>query len=115
MKKSNGLTTVNSAIRSTAICNERVRSWENQSCQEIAVRILLPILEMLGRLDRERIAQDRRATMRGRAQSDSLRREGHRTVVIVTGFMVQRNSNGHGSISAMLWLVPLMARLLQFA
>src|SRR5262249_15329221 len=51
--------------------------------QVVAVRILLPVEEMLARLDLQRIADDRRATMRRGPQPHDLRQQRHRAVVEV--------------------------------
>jgi hypothetical protein len=68
---------------------------KHQSRQEIAVRVLLPINEMLLRLHAQRIRQHRRPAMRRRAQPHHLRRQGHIAVVAVTGAMVQGDMDRH--------------------
>ena len=56
---------------------------EDKARQPVALRVLLPVHEMIGWRDLERIAQDRRAGMRRRAQPNGLRAEVDRTVVFV--------------------------------
>jgi hypothetical protein len=51
--------------------------------QPIALRILLPVDEVVGRRDLERVAQDRRAGVRRRPQANGLRTEVDRTVIFV--------------------------------
>src|SRR5262249_7054318 len=55
----------------------------------IAVGILLPVHEMVGRLDLERVARHPRAAMRRRSQPDDLRRERHRAVIKITRNVMQ--------------------------
>ena len=56
---------------------------KHKTRQPVALRILLPVHEMIFGLHLERIAQDRRARMRRRAQPYGLRTEVDRTVVFV--------------------------------
>ena len=56
---------------------------KDEAGQPVALRILLPVHEMIGWRDLERIAQDRRAGMRRRAQAYGLRAEVDRTVILV--------------------------------
>jgi hypothetical protein len=51
--------------------------------QPVALRVLLPVHEMVGWRHLERIAHDRRARVRRRPQPDGLRAEIDRTVVFV--------------------------------
>ena len=68
---------------------------ENQPCEEVAVRVLLPIEEVLFRRDLQRIAENRRAAMRGRAEADDVRPEADRLVVSVSSAVVERDADGH--------------------
>ena len=56
---------------------------KHKARQPVALRILLPVHEMICRRDLERIAQDRRPRMRRRAQANGLRAEIDRSVVFV--------------------------------
>ena len=62
----------------------------------IAVGVLLPIDEIALGLDLERIAEDRCAGVRGRAQADHLRAHLDLAVVDVGGPVVQGDMNAHG-------------------
>ena len=64
------------------------RLLEDQPRQEVALRILLPVNEVLGRRDLQRIAGHRRARVGGWAEPHHLRTQIHRTVVPVVGHMV---------------------------
>ena len=61
--------------------------------EPVAVRVLLPIDEVVGRRDLERIARHPRAAMGRRTQSDRLRAERDRPVVAVTGDVMQADEN----------------------
>ena len=65
--------------------------------EPVAVRILLPVDEMLGRLDLQRIARHPRAAMRRRPQPDRLRPERDRAVVGIAGDVVKADKNRQGS------------------
>ena len=69
---------------------------KDQARQVVGERVLLPIDEVLRRLDAQRIAQDARAAMRRRAQPHDLRRERDAPVVAVVRDVVQRDMDGHG-------------------
>ena len=56
---------------------------EDQARQIVALRVLLPIDEMLGRRDLQRIRQDRRPAMRRGTQSDDLGTEAYRSIVAI--------------------------------
>ncbi len=62
----------------------------------VAVGVLLPVDEIALGLDLERIAEDRRAGVRGRAQADHLRAHLDLAVVNVGGPVVQGDMNAHG-------------------
>ncbi len=59
------------------------RLGEDEAGEIVRLRVLLPVEEMLRRLDLERIAQDRRAAMRRRAQPHCLRTEMDQTIIAV--------------------------------
>ncbi len=85
------------------------RLREHQPRQIIAVRILLPVDEMVLGLDLQRIGQDRRAAMRGRPQADDLRPERHRAVIGIAGGVVEFRENGHcGECLSWRRVVPFM-------
>ena len=56
---------------------------EDVARQPVALRVLLPVHEMIGWRDLERVAQNRSARMRRRPQANGLRAEVDRTVVFV--------------------------------
>ena len=64
---------------------------EDQPRQVVGKGVLLPVDEVLGRLDLERIAEDRRAAVRRRAQPHHLRRQLDAAVVAVVRDVVQRD------------------------
>ena len=68
---------------------------ENETGDPVAVRVLLPVHEMLGRRHRERIARHAGAGVRRRSQPDGLRPETDRTAVLVTGGVMKTCENGH--------------------
>ncbi len=68
---------------------------EDEAGQPVAVRILLPIDEMMGRRDLQRIARHFGPAMRGRAEPDHLRAERHRTVVAIVGDVIDRGAHRH--------------------
>jgi hypothetical protein len=76
--------------------NFLARLREDEAREVVAVGVLLPIQEMRLRLDLERITQDRRAAVRGRAEADDVRLNRHEPVVAVLRDVVQGNSDGHG-------------------
>ena len=68
---------------------------EDVAGDPVAVRVLLPVHEMVGRQHFERIALDRRAAVRSRAQPDDLRAEAHRLVVTVAGDVMEADEERH--------------------
>ncbi len=108
-KKSNGLKTAISATRSTSTRNSRGRFRKHQPSQIVALGVLLPVQEMLLGLDVQRIRQNRRAAMRRRTQSDDLRPQGHRTVIAVFGFMIERYVDSHGLWNAVTATLPRLS------
>ena len=73
------------------------RIGEHQAGQEIAERVLLPVHEVVGRFDRQRVGLDRRPGVRRRSQSDHMRVHRHESVEVVAGPMFQRHLDAHGA------------------
>jgi hypothetical protein len=71
------------------------RLGKHQACQVVGKGVLLPVDEVSGRLDAQRIAKDRRAAMRCRAQAHHLRRQADAAVVAVMRDVVQRDMDRH--------------------
>ena len=71
------------------------RVGEHQPRQVVRLRILLPVDEMLGRLDAHRVRQDARPRVRCRAQPHDLRPEVDRPVVAVVGDVIERDMDRH--------------------
>lgn len=69
---------------------------EDQTRQVIALRVLLPVDEVVFRQDFQRIRQHAGAAMGGRAQANDLRTQFDRAFVAVMRDMVQGNMNRHG-------------------
>ena len=88
--------TVISATRSTSTENSVVFFGKDQPRQVIAVRILLPVDEMLGGSDLKRIAGNRRPAMRRRAQAHHMRRKPYRPGIAIESLVIQRDSDAHG-------------------
>ncbi len=72
---------------------------KHQARHPVAVRILLPVEEVLRRLDAQRVAVDGRAAMRRGPQSHLVRRHPHGPIERVERPVVQRNLDGHSSQS----------------
>ena len=68
---------------------------DHQAREVVALRILLPVDEVLRRLDLERIGQDRRAAVRRRAQSHDLRTQRNQPVVRVGRPVVKGDVYAH--------------------
>ena len=66
---------------------------EYQACQIIALRILLPVDEVLVGRDFQRIGEDRCARMRCRAQTNDLRRKRDQAIIAVMRNMIEGNMN----------------------
>ena len=77
--------------------HRELRGWlrEDQAREIVALRVLLPVDEVVLGKNFQRIGEDRRAAVRGGAQPDDLRSERYPPVVPVAGLMVKRNVNGH--------------------
>ena len=71
---------------------------EHQACLVVGKRVLLPVHEMVGGLDLERIRDHIAAAMGCRAQPDDLGTEVDRAVVLVMGNVVQGGVNGHALV-----------------
>ncbi len=69
---------------------------EHEAGKVVAERILLPVEEMLGRLDLERVAENLGPAMGRRAQANDLGCQADQPIVPVNGPMVQRDVHDHG-------------------
>ncbi len=69
---------------------------KDQAGEVVRLRILLPVDEVLVRRDLQRVAEDRRARVRRRAQPDDLGREADRPVVAIVRDVVEGNMDRHG-------------------
>ena len=65
--------TVISATRSTSTAKWRDAFGENEAGEVVALRILLPVDEVTGGLDVQRVGEDRRAAVGRGAQANDLR------------------------------------------
>ena len=81
--------------------NSVVLLGEDVAGEPVAVRVLLPVHEMLGRRDLQRIAEDPGAAVRRRPKADDLGSEGDRAVVPIPGDMLQRDVNRHADKTAL--------------
>ncbi len=68
---------------------------EREPGHVVALRILLPVDEVLVRLDAQGIGQDRRPAMRRRSQPNELRREPDKPVVPIVGDVREGDVNRH--------------------
>ena len=68
---------------------------KDQARDPIAVWILLPVQKVPGRLDRERVAKDRRAALRCGPQPYLMRTEVDQTVEPVGRAVLERDADGH--------------------
>ena len=68
---------------------------EHQAGQEIAERVLLPVDEVIGRLDLQRIGLDRGARVRRGAQPNDVGIHLHQPIERVAGAMLQRHLDAH--------------------
>lgn len=62
---------------------------------KITVRVLLLVQKMRRWFDFERIAQDRRARVRGRFKPDFVRAQGHQSIKAVVRYVGESNLDGH--------------------
>jgi hypothetical protein len=63
--------------------------------EKIAVRILLPVDEVIFGLNLQRVSINRRSRMRRGSETDHLRPEGDQSIVPVDGLMMQSNFDWH--------------------
>ncbi len=68
---------------------------EDDARQPVAERVLLPVEEVAGGLDFQRIGLNVGAGMRRRAQADDLGPQGDRPVVAIVGNVMQRRKEAH--------------------
>ncbi len=68
---------------------------EHQPRQEIPLRVLLPVDEVILRLDAQRKADNGSASVRGGAKAYGLRRKHYRPVVVIGGLVVEAYPNSH--------------------
>ena len=66
---------------------------EHETCEPIAVRVLLPVHEVQGWLHRERVARNAGAAVRSRPQPHDLRSEADRPVIIVARGVMEPDKN----------------------
>ena len=71
---------------------------KNEPGKEIAEGILLPVDEVVGGLDGQRVSLDRRARVWRRAQPDDVRMHLHQPIERVAGAMLQRHFDAHRKI-----------------
>src|SRR5262245_26646236 len=71
------------------------RFGKHKPRHKVAVRILLPIDEMVSRLDAERVTRHRRSGMRRRTQANDLRRKRDQPVIVIDGLVVKRDADSH--------------------
>ena len=75
--------------------NSRGLFRKHEARQPIAVRVLLPVHEMLRRRHRQRVARNARAAMRRRPQPHDLRAKADRPVIGVTGGVMEPDEDRH--------------------
>jgi len=75
---------------------------KDQPREVVAERVLLPVDEVLFRLDLEAVGLDRRAAVGGGLQPHDVRAQGNRTVEAVIGGMAQGDVDGHAGLGT--WL-----------
>ena len=71
---------------------------KDETRQPIAVRILLPVHEVIARRDRERVARHARATMRRRPQTDHLRAEVDWATILVARGVMETDQDRHRTL-----------------
>ena len=71
---------------------------EHQPGQIIGERVLLPVDEVAGRFDVQRIGQNRRAAVRRGPQAHHMRRQIDQPVIAIVGHVTQGDVNGHGAL-----------------
>ena len=70
---------------------------EDEAGEVVGIRVLLPVEEVLLRIDPERVGQDGGAGVRGRAEAHGVRAHRDGPVIFVAGDVIQRNANGHAN------------------
>ena len=73
---------------------------KNHPGQNIAERVLLPIDKVVFRLNVQAVADNRCPAMHGGAQPEHMRRQRHRPVEVISGFVVDGHSNSHNFASS---------------
>ena len=68
---------------------------EHQAGHEVAERVLLPVDEMVGRLDRQRVRVDLGPGMRCRTEPNDVRVDGHKTVEAICRAVLQSHLDPH--------------------
>ncbi len=71
------------------------RRREHQTSRVIAERVLLPVDEMVTRLDRQRVGEDRRTTVGGRSEPHDVREERHRPVESIRHGVLEGDPDAH--------------------
>jgi hypothetical protein len=71
---------------------------EYEPAEVVSLRILLPVDEMLGRSDFERVRKNARAAVGRRTQTDYLRPERDQPVVPIVRDVIECDMNGHAGI-----------------
>ncbi len=77
---------------------------EDDACEEVAEGVLLPVQEVAGRLDLQRVAHDRRAAVRRGPQAYDLRSHLDRPVVLVAGEVIQGDVQSHAGVCTCVWV-----------
>lgn len=70
---------------------------KDEAGEEVALRILLPVEEVIPRFDAERVTVDGGPRMLCRPQAHDLRRQRHQAIVEVLGFVMQRDPDAHSA------------------
>ncbi len=68
---------------------------KDQAGQKVSVRVLLPVDEVIFRLDAQRITRHLRSAVRRGAEAHHLRRKRDQPVVLVNCLVMKRDSNAH--------------------
>ena len=82
------------------------RFRKDEARQPVAVRILLPVDEMPGRLDFHRIGDDPRLGVGRGPQPDDLRRKRDRAVIVVGRAVVEGGDDRQGRSILAMWPTP---------
>src|SRR6185436_18545719 len=64
-------------------------AWKHEPGEEISMRVLLPVDEMIHRLHTQRVTRHWRAAVGRRPQTDDLRRECDEAIVVVDGLVMK--------------------------